>query len=477
MLKKLKKQLISRPGHGKATEAVSQESPSFVGPEWGLFHLASSPPVDGDEEFPVDIIAIHGLNGNRLSTWTHENKTLWLRDLLPGLLPGCRVLGGIVCKQALVFAHEDGTLYGDILSAALTTQTPMIKTDLLDYLHYNGRLVQDLSISVRNRLGNMTVVSFYETAPTPPLSTLLVDRASAILGYYTRTSFPYSRAIEVFVASLGRRTVIMPYLKPCEELHGNAKLQSRRTLSVQAQGPPKYVTSNNAEKSYMALLGAFNVADHKRCLPRPAEGTLQWILSHPFFVSWAEGPDNSILWLTGHPGCGKTTLSLFLSQYLEESSLRREVYTYFCDGKANTQKDAQKILLGLIFQIVCQHRTLIRHIKTVYELYGSSMVHSFSALWAIFVNVLRDPKPGPLYIIIDALDECEPVSCQHLVDSIHKLVRTSAPPIGDEKPVKFMFTSRPSLQFLPEDDYLTGRRIPIDEGQAGHDEDIRTFIK
>lgn len=61
----------------------------------GLMLLAgalSAPPDDsGAEQYPVDIIAVHGLNGDAYRTWTHENGVLWLRDLLPGLLPGCRV--------------------------------------------------------------------------------------------------------------------------------------------------------------------------------------------------------------------------------------------------------------------------------------------------------------------------------------------------------------------------------------------------
>ena len=39
----------------------------------------------------MDIIAIHGLNGGASQTWTHPNGTMWIRDLLPRFLPGCRV--------------------------------------------------------------------------------------------------------------------------------------------------------------------------------------------------------------------------------------------------------------------------------------------------------------------------------------------------------------------------------------------------
>jgi hypothetical protein len=39
----------------------------------------------------VDIIAIHGLNGDAYTSWEHENGTLWLRDLLPKDIPGSRI--------------------------------------------------------------------------------------------------------------------------------------------------------------------------------------------------------------------------------------------------------------------------------------------------------------------------------------------------------------------------------------------------
>ena len=42
----------------------------------------------------VTIVAVHGLNGDRLQSFTRESpsglKTMWLRDLLPGKLPHAR---------------------------------------------------------------------------------------------------------------------------------------------------------------------------------------------------------------------------------------------------------------------------------------------------------------------------------------------------------------------------------------------------
>jgi hypothetical protein len=39
----------------------------------------------------VDIVALHGINGDAYDTWTHRNGKLWLRDFLAQQLPGARI--------------------------------------------------------------------------------------------------------------------------------------------------------------------------------------------------------------------------------------------------------------------------------------------------------------------------------------------------------------------------------------------------
>ena len=38
------------------------------------------------------IVAIHGLDGHPIKSWTAANGTLWLRDLLPEKIPRARIL-------------------------------------------------------------------------------------------------------------------------------------------------------------------------------------------------------------------------------------------------------------------------------------------------------------------------------------------------------------------------------------------------
>src|SRR5947207_901591 len=58
----------------------------------GLLRLDKPPPPGIGTRFHVDVIAMHGLNGDCERTWTHKpSGTFWLRDLLPHDLPGARI--------------------------------------------------------------------------------------------------------------------------------------------------------------------------------------------------------------------------------------------------------------------------------------------------------------------------------------------------------------------------------------------------
>lgn len=83
--------VTQRPKASASTQEVSKPPTEHI-ERHGLSFVAEGPSApDGAEQYPVDIIAIHGLNGDSSQTWTHTNGTMWIRHLLPGFLPGCRV--------------------------------------------------------------------------------------------------------------------------------------------------------------------------------------------------------------------------------------------------------------------------------------------------------------------------------------------------------------------------------------------------
>ncbi|KAK3389407.1 hypothetical protein B0H63DRAFT_507002 [Podospora didyma] len=559
------RKLLLKFGKRPSVEETGSGSVGSKSDRHGLFLVAGecAPRPTDREYFPVDIIALHGLNGNAITTWTHENGTFWLRDLLPQSMPGCRVfsfgypsefafsdsfatvqdysrrllssirdvrenenqesrpiifvchsLGGIVLKQALVFAHEDDVLYGNVLRSVVGavflatphngsdtaslgsivgkilnigfatttagTQPKAIRTDLLDYLSSDSTNLQDLAISVRNRLHNLTIVSFYESERQLPLSSLIVDKRSSILGIPREDVSPLwsnHRDICRFSGETDSYKAVSAALRRiARNTLSKQSLKRRSTHSSQ-------LTLDDSEKTCMTQFSIFDLADYLVVLPKPVNGTCQWILVHPKFTSWLGKTENALLWLTGHPGCGKTVLSFFLLNHLEQtrtSQTPTSVCAFFCDDKISKQKDAKDILKGLIFQVISRHRSLIRHAKRVFETHGQNMFQSFTALWNLLIKAVTDSKSGTTYIIIDALDECEKSTRDNLLDSIRTFTMQSPTvPVGSvQQHVKFILTGRPYLLELGKSiGDVTEYRIPIDEGEKGHDDDIRIFIR
>lgn len=121
---------------------------------------------------------------------------------------------------------------------------------------------------------------------------------------------------------------------------------------------------------------------------------------------------------------------------------------------------------------------MIVHVRKVYEIYGQSMVQSFNHLWALFLRLLQDPKSGLVYVIVDALDECERASCIQLLESMSDMLSNSIYSVQKGVRVKFLLTSRP---FLHNSYALTKpplqSKLTIDEGQQGYVNDIQKFIR
>ena len=57
----------------------------------------------------TSIVAVHGLNGDAFDTWTHkQTNVLWLRDLLPNMLPNVRIMTyGYNAKFRNFTGHQD----------------------------------------------------------------------------------------------------------------------------------------------------------------------------------------------------------------------------------------------------------------------------------------------------------------------------------------------------------------------------------
>ncbi|KAH7091508.1 hypothetical protein FB567DRAFT_490488 [Paraphoma chrysanthemicola] len=579
-LRKLKRKELASDKPPPQQASSQAPAPPIVRPRlYGLFPLhKDEPTTDSDEAVGVDIVAIHGLNGDAFTTWQHENGTIWLRDLLPNTFPGSRVftygypselfwsssvatlrdysrnlltaiaavsegkqrpiifvchsLGGLVCKQvgsskesrergsdfakALVLAHEDDHLHGDILSATsgiIFFGTPhrgskgadigkivgrvvnvclrastagvagSVRDDLLATLKSNSKALSDLAISSRNRLRNLEIVTFHETETMPGLSELVVDQHSAIMEVPGEDIIPLFANHRTMCRFEGANDNGYSYtVQAIKRLARTARMNREMAMkSNRTSSNHNMLALSETERSCMVLLNSIYLAEYKAQLPRPVQGTCSWILSHPAYLTWLTAEETRLLWVTGEPGCGKTMLSTYLTDHLKlgkATSVKPQVFFFFCDDKIKSQRDANAVLRGILYQILQQHRKLIKHVKSRFEMDGPSLANSFPALWELFLKIAADSTSGAIGVIVDAIDECEVRTRKSFLNAMIQLVNEAQEVHRQpRKCIKFLITSRPSLGNSYNHTGVMENRLSIDQSRDNIREDLKLVIR
>ena len=74
---------------GNARAKSGRKSPALQQADYGLHTIVGKPPQASES---IDIVAIHGLNGHYLKTWTDEKTNVnWLKDI-PEIVPAARIM-------------------------------------------------------------------------------------------------------------------------------------------------------------------------------------------------------------------------------------------------------------------------------------------------------------------------------------------------------------------------------------------------
>jgi hypothetical protein len=122
-----------------------------------------------------------------------------------------------------------------------------------------------------------------------------------------------------------------------------------------------------------------------------------------------------VLWINGGPGKGKTML---LCGIIDEigalTKLKNKNETtllsyFFCQATDTRINNAIAVLRGLIYLLISQQPSLIKHVQEKYSHVGKALFEDGNAwvsLSEIFTSILQDLDLNNAYLIIDALDEC-----------------------------------------------------------------------
>jgi hypothetical protein len=201
--------------------------------------------------------------------------------------------------------------------------------------------------------------------------------------------------------------------------------------------------------------------DRQERIPKAFQNTFEWVFNQtttiqgeePFdsYVQWLQG-NQSVYWVTGKPGAGKSTLMKYLfndarsPRYASDWNKSAELVSagfFFWNSGTALQMSGEGLLQTLLFQVLDQRRDLIPKVFSdswrSYELLGGDVVEKWS--WSDLVKALKmliaDTRFKYLFFV-DGLDE---FSGDHtdLVNFLLEISKTTN--------VKLCVSSRPWLAF------------------------------
>ncbi|KAL5089253.1 hypothetical protein Trisim1_005816 [Trichoderma cf. simile WF8] len=204
-------------------------------------------------------------------------------------------------------------------------------------------------------------------------------------------------------------------------------------------------------------------------------GTCEWIFEMLLFQKWYDHsePDNGLLWIKGNPGTGKSTLTKHIFQYCQAKE-EYVIAAYFFNARGTKlEQTPLGMLRSLLFQLLKNMPCLYDQLLPMFRKKGQEYVSDDwewrePELKSFCLSEIPKCQPGPLLLIIDALDECSEADVQNVAEFLQDL-RNNAADAG--LTLKICLSSRhyPFIRFKAYQELVL-------EKEKQHEEDIIKYI-
>ena len=144
---------------------------------------------------------------------------------------------------------------------------------------------------------------------------------------------------------------------------------------------------------------------------------------------------------------------------------------FFCQNTIQELNNAVSIVRGLTYLLAKQNPALTRHLRKRYDETNSSPFEGFNALqglWNMLLEILRDPSLPRVYLLVDALDECDSESLEIFL----KLL--SASELSSK--VKWVVTSRNETKIIEHHRSHPAHEISLESNSPHVSEAVKSFI-
>jgi len=175
------------------------------------------------------------------------------------------------------------------------------------------------------------------------------------------------------------------------------------------------------------------------------------------------------------------TYSLVSSAVIEEIETMQEsglasLAIFFYDFREDRKKDLTGLLSSVLFQLCDQSNSYYDILSTFYSTHrNGAQSPGDDKLVQCLMNILKRPEPRPVYLVIDALDECPSTSSlssprEVLLSFLEDLVEARLPN------VHICVTSRPEVDIKTILEPLAFHSVSLHD-EKGQKADIIKYIK
>ena len=149
---------------------------------------------------------------------------------------------------------------------------------------------------------------------------------------------------------------------------------------------------------------------------------------------------------------------------------------FYCDFREDKKKNLRGLLSSLLAQLCHQSDSYCKILSSFYSKHGSGWQHaSDDALVECLKDLLKLPGQAPVYLVVDALDECPitadmPSPREEVMNLIHELLKSDLPNL------RICVISRPETDVKAVLDPLTSYSISL-HSEKGQMRDIDNYIR
>ena len=264
------------------------------------------------------------------------------------------------------------------------------------------------------------------------------------------------------------------------------------------------------EKSKKWLSPPDSSTNHNIARKAHHKGTASWFFQSRIYEEWKSSP--SFLWIHGKrtllsfllpqtpptpifaAGSGKSVLWFVLSFFcrlhllrlfpssgiIEDIMAQREaessiVAYFYCDFRDEDKQNCRNLVLSIISQLCAQSTLCCDILSRIYLAHDEgARKPSDETLTKCLTEMVSLPFPGPIYLVLDALDECPnnsglPTPREEVLDLVNDLVGLSLPKLH------ICVTSRPEIDIQTILEPLTSLCVSL-HNQTGQKEDIVDYV-